>query len=220
MCGYLTAEYFPHSQTIFLWYLLVDRTRVPQHKLQQGGSLKLLDAMSKGADRTGVRWKHIVTEVEAAPADLISARAKMLTFRNAAEKLSRRAKRTPVRVFRLPIDYRQPILHLELLKTASEHEVSEWLLYAPRHIAGEVAEWVEGVTISRDLATTLLDTLLIKGYARAFAHSPAYGTYCRKMLNSYVEALPEFLLLAENPRAITGAPDMPLGLARNRPLKT
>lgn len=209
VCGYLTAEFFPHSQTIFLWYLLVDKTKVPQHTLQQRGSLMLLEAMAKGADRTGVPWEHIITEVEAAPSDLLSARAKMLVFKNAAEELSRRAQRTPVRVFRLPIQYRQPILHVELLDDAAEHEVPEWLLYAPRDIAGHVVETDHGVTMSRALATTLLDTLLIKGYARAFAHSPPYGDYCRKMLSEYVETLPELLLLHENPRAVTGTADVP-----------
>jgi hypothetical protein len=161
--GYLTAEYFPHTQAIFLWYLLVDSTAVPQHTLRQRGSLMLIEAMVKAADATGVPWLHILTEVESAPADVKTAKAKMLLFKNAAETLSRKFGKSIVRVFRLPINYRQPILHLELLPTAKRHEVAEWLLYAPRSIGDGLAEVGGSVTMSRSLATVLLDTLLIKG---------------------------------------------------------
>ncbi len=162
----------------------------------------LIEALVKAADATGVPWEHVVTEVESAPTDIMTAKAKMLLFSNAAEELSRRHNRPVVRVFRLPIRYRQPILHIEQLASAREHEVPEWLLYAPRSIGGRLVEENGKVIMTRPMATELLDTLLIKGYAHAFAHSAEYVAYIRKMFDEYVAQLPEQLALEDNPRAL------------------
>ena len=163
----------------------------------------LMDRMVKAADRTGVRWKHILTEVEAEPADIPTARAKMLLFRNAADKLSSRAGRSPVRIFRIPVRYRQPVLNLDHLATARQHEVAEWLLYAPRQLEGEITEAAGTVTMSTALSRELLHTLLIDSYAHAFDYSPDYRAYCQAMFDEYATELVNPLVLQENPRVIS-----------------
>lgn len=201
--GYLTAEYFQHTQTIFLWYLLVDHKRISVHADRQRGSLMLIERMIREADATGIPWCHVLTEVESAPADLLTAKSKMLLFNNAAQNLSRKFRRDVVKVYRLPIRYRQPLLHPEHISDATAHEVPAWLLYAPRaNLKG--LQIVDGrLNMSRELALELLDTLLIKSYQYNFRANPEYMPYAQTLLNELQSQLPERLVLEDNPRTLS-----------------
>lgn len=202
--GYLTAEYFTHSRTIFLWYLFVDKKRLPAHKVRQRGCLLLLAAMVKAADATGVEWRHIITEVEAEPKDLPRARAKLQLFQNAAEELSRRAGRDTVRVFKLPIAYRQPILDLRWLDDPEQHEVKEWLLYAPRQLRDGLHLSGAQVLMDKSLANSLLDTLLLKAYGSAFPSSDRYRAYCGRKFAACTTDLPAEVRLSDQGDSMDG----------------
>ena len=89
------------------------------------------------------------------------------------------------------------------MRVTCEGRWYEWLLYAPRNLSEGLTEADGKVSMSRKLALTLLDTLLIAGYAHAFARAPEYGYYCHKKLSEYSAQIGNSLALEENPRVIS-----------------
>jgi hypothetical protein len=198
VCGFIYAQYFPLRQTGFLGFLVVQPGKDDAEKIVQDGALMLLKGMLRAFDKTGHRWRFIVTEVQDLP-NTSRAYAKLRRFNNAAEKLSAQAGKKPVGVFRMPVAYEQPPLDLERFAETDldAWRNPHWLLIAPRR-EEDLRTSGSHKTLSKQLVGEVLETLAMS-YAENFPESKAYGAYLQKQLASYKAALPEAVPL-QRPR--------------------
>lgn len=209
VCGYLTAQYFPHSETVFLWYLAVSKRRVPVPTVFQTGAQQLLAEMVNAADATGVRWRHAITEVASDGVNFRGPRARMQHFNNAAEKLAKEANRFDIGVAKLSLKYRQPTLRPQLVGEVSDeelhkHEENAWLLYVSRD--------GKSSTMKRETARELLRTIVVNSYGWAFADFVNYKPYAEALLLEYFASLPDQVEMTSDSRRaaddhpVTGQP--------------
>lgn len=200
-CGYLTAQYFPDARTIFLWYVAVELDEVRRQRDEGGegwdpdevafhGCTALISAMLEAANRTGVPWAHVVTEV------VTGQEVKARLFNMAARKLSQKAGRKTVPVLALPLSYAEPVLRLDQIGGDGDHGKAARLLYAPKEPVDGLRRVEDGsYVMAKWLAMRLLDTLLLGSYAQIFPESAEYRQYCHDAYQRYVDKLPDPLVL-------------------------
>lgn len=199
--GYLYAYYYASTATIFLGYIVIDRETIDPADINRA-ALMLLGRMLQECDATGTPWQHVITEVEAdMTSDNRAAKAKLVRFQSAAKKLSEAAGKPPVVVYKLPIDYRQPVLRPEDLDNAASKSLPQWLLFCSRDRETFVS--ADGATFARrETISSLLKTLLLFAYADAFEDAANYRSYLQREYDRYVRDLPETLKLEHDRRLL------------------
>jgi hypothetical protein len=205
--GYLSAQYFVESQTIFFWYLVHTR----EHSVHSKPADFAPDAKAATEDETkelrdvavdliqklllicsaGPRpWQHLLAEVDAAGSDLKSAKNKVRRFQQYAEEISKRLNlKTGTawrRVFKVDIPFMMPLHDKDELDHAKQHESPGWLVYTPRD-ADRYKTADERYVMAGDEVKGLLHSLLVLGY-RDDA-DPEYNDYIRRFHQEMCEGV-------------------------------
>lgn len=186
--AYLTAQYFPMTGTIFLWYI------VNEGDDEDANSATLVKLLLRECDKTGSHWKQVVAEVESD--NRHEALAKMVLFQHLGKEISKSSD--DPRVFKLGVTYRMPVHASENLDDAEHHEVNAWIAFAPRQLDADVTNEAAHSFVSKRRVGEVLRTLIQEGYSDK--EDPRYQAYLKEKADRMIAALPDRVPLVSSKR--------------------
>lgn len=237
--GYLSAEYFKKTRTIFFWYLvnveISGKRRVERQGTADGemeataiahdtkAAVKLIQKLSRVCNGINGSWRQIVAEVDATSAHKAIPRLKM--FQRYAKSLARQAgNRNPLRwlfgakkpgapqVFKVDVPFKMPLHEAGFLFEAEKHETPAWLVFAPQD-PSQLQMQDGRCSLPRARVDEMLETLRLS-YQNA--DDPEYNRYIDGFYARLSQGLPEQCPLISRGSEF-GASQR---AARRRPVKT
>jgi len=191
--GYLFAQYYTTSQLLFISYISIDDENVESKKKDTKVVLLLFNELLKQLQKHKYQWQAIVGELEINKTGSLYPQAKILmrTFRNALYRFQAQyGLRTDL--YRLCVDYQQPILRPQELDTAVvDASYDQWLVFIPRD-PGKMLLPKQGGSnfVDRSFVLNIFRSIYLEIYADAFPDNERYRDYLQAQLNKHVDRIP------------------------------
>lgn len=202
--GYLFAQYYTKSQLIFISYIALNDDILEAKKQDTKVVCLLFNELLKQLKKQRYDWRAIVGEFEVYKRESFVPHARILmrTFQSALAKFqSQHGLRTDL--FRICIDYTQPILRPEDLDTAViDATYDQWLAFIPRD-PNKVLLPKEGrkIFVDKSLVLDILRSVYLEIYFDAFPDDERYKNYLQSEFQKHVEKLPMKVELTSDFRA-------------------
>lgn len=218
MLGYLFAQYYPSTQLIFVSYIAIDKEAAEARRVESKIVIQLFYELLKQLHKQGYQWRGMVGEFEVQKIGHLRPHAQVLlrTFQISLDKFCKSAESAekshyslpwhkPFQVkktslYRMCIDYKQPILRPEDLGTAViDASYDQWLVFVPSNPEQVIFRDAAGkVFVEKSLATDVLRLVLLETYFDAFPDNENYKTYLQAEFDKYVANLPSKVELKKN----------------------
>lgn len=196
--GYMYAQYYKSSQYLFVSYIAIDKSSIAAKK---EGAQCLYSGLISLCLKHGYAWKAILAEVEESKKKRSNhGKTLMTNFSHAIRKLAPQFG-ADCRLYRLMVDYVQPILRPDEIIEGRESspEMTQWLLYIPRNTADVIVRQQDKTFIAKDTAADILKNIFLNVYGDAYKE-PKYRNYLASQLKRQIDCLAELVEVRADPR--------------------
>jgi hypothetical protein len=223
--GYLSAEYFVDTKTIFFWYLVnLRRSDSPYSKEKMGEeaedlgpdhydtkvAVHLIKKLSRICNGIDGPWRQMIAEVDSSQVEEAVKRVSQFqrysrtlrrsTWRGRLIRLFKPTASQRPQVFKADMDFKMPLHDPGLLYEASRHETAAWLVIAPQ---APMEHKDGGPELDKARIGEIFESLV--GSYRD-KHEPRFNEYISRFYADLLAKLPERVRLVSERTLLAARP--------------